>query len=232
VSSLERTPQERDAGANEATAKSRPERIDERIAALLKLGQDRNAARARAQLAIREPGEGVDDTREMSIVIYLDTDEEHVIESVVQSVDAFVEALGYDIYRSLVEQGSFFRQSWARLRKGLTSDDMKELSAQARRAMELQLLDLNQAEVDNMLADAFSKTVESVADATSVCVRVGSIFLIKYLGPEGPVVVSRTLSPLEMKTLEKHPEIQRIPHHAFDALALAISSLDDISQQP
>jgi hypothetical protein len=186
--------------------------------------------RATSELVVRSDDKA-DDTREMSIVIYLDTDEAHLIESVVQSVDAFVDALGYDIYKSVAERGSFFRQSWAKLRQGLTSDDVKEFSAQVQRSIELRLLDGSQSEIDIKQAEAFSMVVESLADVPSACVRTGSILMVKYPGPGGPVVMSRNLSQLEIKTLEKHPEIQRTPQQAFDALALAISSLDDISQQ-
>lgn len=168
----------------------------------------------------------------ISVVVYLDTNSDAVIERVVQDLDELVDALGYSgAIRPRTERGSFFRRSWARIKKGLTSDDVKELALKAERVLELRYLDSEQAQVDNKIADTFSKLVGSLADVPTACIRAGSILLIKYPGPQGPVVLTRNLSQLEIRTLEKFPEIQRVPQKALESLALAISDVSEPKPQ-
>ena len=93
--------------------------------------------------------------------------------------------------------------------------------------MELRYLDLAQADADNKVADALSKIVASLADVPSACVRAGSILLIKYPGPQGPVILTRNLSQLEINTLERYPEIQRNPQTVLESLSLAIANASD-----
>jgi ribosomal protein S13 len=165
---------------------------------------------------------------EISVAIFLDTDVPATIASVLENLDELVEALGYKKpVKSTVERGSFFGQSWAKVKKTLTSDDMKELKAKTERALELRLLDRDQAEVDNKIAEALTKIVASLADVQSACVRAGSILLVKYTGPQGSVILTRNLSPLEIRAFEKFPEIQKEPQKALESLALAISDLTE-----
>jgi ribosomal protein S13 len=165
-------------------------------------------------------------TDEISVAVYLETDDSAVINSVVHDLDELVEALGYDgPLRPIVERGSFFRQSWGKLRKALTSDDVKELALKTERALELRYLDGEQAQVDNKIADTLSKLVGALADVPSACIRAGSILLIKYPGPQGPVILTRGLSQMEIKTLERFPEIQQTPQKALESLALAIADV-------
>jgi ribosomal protein S13 len=173
-------------------------------------------------------GEPQAEPDEISIAVYLDTDEADVITRVVRHVDELVRELGYGRpEHSTVERGSFFRQAWARIRRRLTSDDVKELAAKAERAATLRVLDSGQAEVDNRIADTLSKIVEALNDVPNACIRAGSFLLVKYPGSQGPVILGRNLSALEVRALERYPEIQRDPPKALESLALAISDLSD-----
>jgi hypothetical protein len=98
--------------------------------------------------------------------------------------------------------------------------------------MELRYLDSAQADTDNKVADALSKIVSSLADVPSACVRAGSILLIKYPGPQGPVILTRNLSQLEISTLEKYPEIQKNPQTVLESLSLAIASFSGYEPPP
>jgi hypothetical protein len=165
---------------------------------------------------------------EISIVVYLDTDRDATIARVVQDLDDLVDVLGFDgPLRSNTEFGSFFRQSWARIKNSLTSDQAKEIAVKTERAMELRYLDSEQADVDNKVADALSKIVGSIADVPSACIRAGSILLIKYPGPQGSVILTRNLSQLEIRTFEQFPGIQRDPQNVLESLALAMADIRD-----
>jgi hypothetical protein len=169
---------------------------------------------------------------EISVIVYLDTDSDATIARVIKSVDRLVEVLGYyGPTRLSMERGSFFRQSWARLKRFFTSEEARELAIKTERALEIRYLDREQAQVDNSIADALSKIIGSLADVPSACIRAGSILLIKYPGPDGVVLLTRNLSQLEIRTLEQFPEIQRVPQTALESLALAISEMREAEPQ-
>lgn len=92
-------------------------------------------------------------------------------------------------------------------------------------------LDARQAQVDEKVAAAVSGLVNSFADVPRACVRVGSIFFVKYSGSSGPVVLARNLSQVEIRAMERFPEIQRDPEKAFEALALAVTQLEGSGNQ-
>ena len=94
---------------------------------------------------------------EISVAVYLATDDVDAIARVFVHVDELVEALGYDgPIKATIERGSFVRNSWAKIKHSLTSDEVKHLLIKTERAIELICLDGQQAEVDNKIADTLS----------------------------------------------------------------------------
>jgi hypothetical protein len=137
-----------------------------------------------------------------------------------------VAALGYDgPYDVAISSGSIFRRSRAILRRGVDTADLRVRLAKVERALELSYLDRRQADVDAVESEAVRRLVDSLKDVPQACLRIGSIFLIKFQDSHGPVLVVRTLSPLEAHTLERFPEIQRNPRVALEALATAMTAL-------
>jgi hypothetical protein len=54
----------------------------------------------------------------------------------------------------------------------------------------------------------------------------GSLLIVKYTEPSGPVVLSRNLSQQKIRILERFPEIQRTPRDVLSALASALSMVE------
>jgi hypothetical protein len=50
--------------------------------------------------------------------------------------------------------------------------------------------------------------------------------LIKYQDERGPIVLMRSLSQLEIRALERYPEIQMRPREALQALGTAVTTLE------
>jgi hypothetical protein len=50
---------------------------------------------------------------------------------------------------------------------------------------------------------------------------------VKYTDGDNPVMLTRTLTQLEMRALDRYPEIQNRPRDALAALGTAILSMDD-----
>jgi hypothetical protein len=168
----------------------------------------------------------VEPSNQISVAMYVDGDDE-AIKKVLARVDHLVDALGYGSpTEEQIEHGSIFRRYLAALKRGLSSRDAREGFIKAERALELLAIDTRQAQVDEKVAAAVSGLVESFEDVPQACVRVGSIFFVKYTGATGPIVLARNLSQVEIRAMEKFPEIQRNPEKAFEALALAVTQLE------
>lgn len=72
-----------------------------------------------------------------------------------------------------------------------------------------------------------SEVLGALNDIPHACMRIGSLLLVKRTGPDGPVVLTRSLSPLEIRVLEKFPEIQKDPLTVLDLLANALAFKED-----
>ncbi|SFQ00905.1 hypothetical protein SAMN05421810_104178 [Amycolatopsis arida] len=175
--------------------------------------------------------EATDSAAEDTLVVeaYLDTDDPLVARSVFTALDDLVEVLGYERpEREHVLRGSWWRRTTTKLGEWLGSDEMRARRIMVERALQLATVEQAQAEVDVKSAEAVANLVASLQDVPQACLRVGSILLVKYQGDHGEVVLSRTLSQVEIKALERFPEIQTKPRHVLDSLATAVASLDDI----
>jgi hypothetical protein len=164
-------------------------------------------------------------SHEIEVKVYLSTDDELKAAEVILHVDELVDELGYDgPLDPATYRGSFIRKSWAKVKQSLTSEEVRELLVKAQRATELRYLDGQQADVDNKIADTLGRLLASLSDVPSACIQVGSILIIKHSGPQGPVLMVRSLSQLEIRALEQFPEIQRDPQKALESLALIIAN--------
>lgn len=168
---------------------------------------------------------------EISVAIYLDTNNASSIAQVVRHLDELVESLGYHgPIEPRIERGSFIRWSRAKFNGTLTSREAKDVFIKVQRALELSYLENQQAEVDSKAAKSVSSLVMSLNDIPNACIRAGSILLVKYSSPQGPVILTRILSPLEIKTLERLPGIQQDPQKVLEYLALA--QAESIESEP
>ncbi|MEU4228193.1 response regulator [Nonomuraea sp. NPDC026600] len=167
------------------------------------------------------------DPEAITVDAYLATDDEQAARQVFEALDAFCRAVGYAyVEQNSLERGSFWRRARAVVAEWLRSPEIRERMIKAERALELVALDAHQAEVDGKVAEAVSTLVASLADIPEACLRVGSILLIKHEAEGRPVLVTRTLSQVEIRTLERFPEIQKYPRTVLASLATAIASLN------
>ena len=163
---------------------------------------------------------------EVTVAVYLDTEEESVAGRIFRAVDAVGALLGLEVTAEELQRGSFFRRVWAVFRRGLTAEEVASRLIKVERAIELAHLDARQADVDQKEASAIAELFGSLTDVPQACLRIGSIFIVKYPGDGGPVLLCRNLSQLELRALERYPEIQRDPRRALDSLATALSTFE------
>jgi hypothetical protein len=163
----------------------------------------------------------------IAVEAYLATDDDAVARRVLRALDNLALAIGYvGPIDEVIRRGSIWRRAKAGLRKGITSDDVKNRLTKIERALELKGIDALQAEVDSKAAAAVVELVGSLQEVPQACIRVGSILLIKFLDEKGPILMVRSLSQPEIRALERFPEIQTKPRYALEALATALVSLE------
>lgn len=182
---------------------------------------------------IRTRGHGVDELSqskplaELGVDVYLATDNQQEIEQVFSAVEELVDLLGYGHSAIVGEfRGSIFRKMKAVSRETLTSRELRDRLIKVERAIELNYLDAKQADVDGKEAEAVSKLVGALENVPEACVRLGSILLIKYHAGTGPIIVTRNLSQIELRAMERFPEIQTKPSNVLTGLAAAVASLE------
>jgi hypothetical protein len=146
---------------------------------------------------------------------------------VIRALDTLASELGYEgPLDEVIVRGSIWRRAKAALRRGVTSDEVKNRLTKVERALELKSIDALQAEVDGKAVAAVVELVGSLQDVPQACIRVGSILLLKFSDEKGPVLMVRSLSQLEIRALERFPEIQTRPRIALEALATALATME------
>ena len=174
--------------------------------------------------AAASPGGSALALAEITVDIYLDTDDRVVAARVFGAADSLVRLLGYDgPFDEEIVYGSIFRRAKAVAMEAATSQELRERRIQLERLIELSVLDSKQAAVNVQQAQAARLLIDSIADVPQACLRMGSVLVLKYQDAGGPVLLTRNLSQLEMHTLERFPEIQKNPRQVLDALATAVT---------
>jgi hypothetical protein len=165
----------------------------------------------------------VEADEDITIDVYLADESQATNGQVLDAIDVVVRRLGYGEQTDVqTEYGSIFRQSRAKAKKLLSSAEMQEQLALVEQTLQILIYEKKRAEVDGMLAKAFRDIVDGLADQSEACIRIGSLFIVKYQTRSGPVILTRTLSAIEIETLERYPGIQKTPSCALESLALAM----------
>jgi hypothetical protein len=142
-------------------------------------------------------------------------------------LDELASLLGYEgPHGERTLKGSIWRRALANLRGNTSSDEIQQRLLRVERALELESMDKQQAQVDSKTASAVSQLMSSLADVPQAVVRVGSILLIKYQSDTGTVFLVRSLSQTEIRAMDQFPELQTRPERLLDALALAVENID------
>ena len=161
---------------------------------------------------------------EITVDIYLDTNDRATAARVFRAADSLVRFLGYDgPFDEEIVYGSIFRRAKAVAREVATAQELRERLIQLERVIELNVLDSKQAAVNVREAQAARMLIDGIGDVPQACLRLGSVLVVKYQDAGGPVLLTRNLSQLEMHALDRFPEIQKNPRQVFDALATAVT---------
>lgn len=200
-----------------------------RIDSTLRSGNVDFALVSSPSLAVAAPERDVgamgDLSQSIQVNAYLDTDEPEVARRVFGVLDRLAEAQGYEgPFDEKIVRGSFWRTARARLRAGVTHEEVTSRLAKVERALDLRFTETQQAQVDQVKAGAIGELIANLAEVRAACVLSGAIFLVKFPDAAGePVILVRSLSAVELRALERHPGIQKNPARAFEDLAATVA---------
>jgi cold shock CspA family protein len=152
-------------------------------------------------------------THRLPITIYL-ASEANASEVELALVE-LLDALDVDITESMPPiHGSWLGFRSGRFRRLLSSEQADDVVARIERAVQVRLLDQQQADVDVKQAEAVAHLMTGLENQESACIQVGSLFLIKV----GGTLVVRNLTPQEMSFLSRYPTALSSPAQVLGAL--------------
>ena len=165
---------------------------------------------------------------EITIDVYLDTDDEAVTSAAFAALDDLARALGIE---DMTPGGSWHGSIFTRF-KGTIPSTPSERSVEERllalerllKSSGVNLRDPRQAGEDKAISTALSQLFNSLVDVPRVCIRYGPLLVVKYPDDSGEsVLLGRELSQSEREILEEHPELLKRPETVLDVLSLALS---------
>lgn len=166
------------------------------------------------------------DDDSVELVIYLDEYEQRDLETLEEGAMALAGQIGYGDFTLIDERfGSIFKRWKGTVKRGVTSDQVKEAIAAVEDRIRIELIEKSRAEVDAINANSVATVLSSLENTPSAATRIGGLLIIKYPDANGdPVVLSRNLSPREIRALERYPGIQAEPRRTLQLLATVVAS--------
>lgn len=162
--------------------------------------------------------------RQISLNAYLATEDERVAGSVFAALDNLAAVMGYgEVHEIEIKRGSFWRRANAWSKKILSSEELNSRLVKVERAVEIAYLDEQQADVNAKESASVTQLIQSLESVPEACLQVGSLLILKRTSANGAAsVVARRLSQMEVRALERYPEIQGNPAKVLDALATVV----------
>ena len=157
---------------------------------------------------------GFNITQLLPVTLFLDTERVDDVIAVSDAIHEFLASLDLVVFDESGEGGSWFGRSFARSKKALTSQGVKDTLTRAERALEIQTLHIPQAQIDAMQADAAAKLIGALGPTPNAIVQIGSVLLVKVDGT--PIV--RNLTQVELSYLEHNKHLYKSPKNALEEL--------------
>lgn len=175
--------------------------------------------------SVRDERASID--RVVEVVAYLGTNDPDRADAIIDRIDdLFLAAGGVELTITSVERGSFFVKLRGLLARDVAQHEFRDRLAKLERGVELRLLDGHEADVTDKTAKAFAAVKAELADVEVACIRIKALLVLKYPNADRSVLLVRTLSHLEVRALERFPELQQHPEHLLEALSTVVAMED------
>ena len=155
------------------------------------------------------------------------TSEESAGEEVEKSLRALFESLGVEVvYEFPIQRSSWFREFLLRMKDSTVRPTRDEVLAMAERAIEQQILDKPQAQIDLAQSQAVAGLVMSLEKTPNAVIQVGSLLVVKV----GETTLVRNLTQQELVYLQRNPKLFRDPEKALLELQRLMNPADTQSE--
>lgn len=170
-----------------------------------------------------DPGKPVVFRGELPISIYLSNEEASTdVESAVVRV---LDELGFEVSeRQPPVYGSWFRRMFARTKRMSTNPEVVDRLEKVERAVEIQVLHRQQAEIDSAQGGAVANLLQALDGTDQAIIQIGSLLIVKVDGT--PIV--RNLTQSELAHLEKNPRLQSDPGTILGELQQATQEMERV----
>jgi cold shock CspA family protein len=163
---------------------------------------------------------------------YLDTDDMTQARRAIAALDELAATLGYGLpTKETVERGSVWRRAEARRGEHADLPDLRDRQVVFDRAIQPRLLEEYRADIDLKMSAAIANLVESLAAIPQACMQLSDMLVVKYENNDGPIVIVRMMTPIEVRAMERFPEIQKDPRNAIKALVNAALRLEPVADE-
>jgi hypothetical protein len=120
-----------------------------------------------------------------------------------------------------------FWDRWrAKKQELLSSVEFQARMALLEQAVQVRIYDHPRAIASKEAAGAVSVLLEAIKDVPAACVVIDSLAIVKYEQRGQSVVVTRTLTPFELRAVQRHQDLQQDPATFFNKLQDAVRLLD------
>lgn len=168
-------------------------------------------------------------SRSLNVTIYLSSsDEENAREIMGALLDLFrLEGLTLSPVGA-PEISSWFARFKIKAGRALSDDEVADKLKKIQHAIEIRALDEPMSVVNVNQAEAISKLIQAVDKQDSAILMVGSTIVIKVTDGGKGRVVAKTLTPAEVRTVERNQHLLKDPRLALEQLHLLAGSHKEI----
>lgn len=116
------------------------------------------------------------------------------------------------------ETGSWWKRFVFKTKNAATHKEVTDRIKKVERATEIAVLDKPQAEANLCQAQAASALISSLSNTENACIQAGSLLVVKATNNNKSSIITRTLTPMELKHLEENQGVLRKPEEILDWL--------------
>lgn len=153
--------------------------------------------------------------------IFAGTDNYNVAERIFDTTSNFFETSGFEISEEgKIKQGSWFKEKVVyKIRNVFRSKEAKELFDKAKKAIELQQLEVHQSQVNKNNAEAAAALLTAVKDVPFFATKMGSLVIIKITDQNGKEqVITRLLTTEETIFYDQNSALLNNPIELLNSL--------------
>jgi hypothetical protein len=163
--------------------------------------------------------------RSVPVRIYLSEpagDEIH--QAIVTATLAILAELSFEKDTEMPEEsGSWWKRFWVRTTEVATQEEVAERLQKLERAAEITLLDKPQAAANKDHASAIATLLKALQNSDKACIQAGNILLLK----NGDDIIVRTLSPAELRAVERNQALLKQPQQLLRKLQTICEESED-----